>query len=108
MGHVSGAGKRADQSTTARKWTTRTDEFDRVVGDVVGCSETSGAGGTGGSRVCFDEMTSEAEWVSRAWRRPEPEQNRSCNNCLPSFVESPATRAIPSKRQSRSDGSSER
>jgi len=33
IGHVSGAGGRADRSATARKWTTKTDAFGRVVGD---------------------------------------------------------------------------
>lgn len=33
IGHVAGAGKLADESDTARKWTTRTDAFGRVVGD---------------------------------------------------------------------------
>jgi hypothetical protein len=33
IGHVAGAGQHADESETARKWTTRTDAFGRIVGD---------------------------------------------------------------------------
>ncbi len=33
IGNVANAGKSADESETARKWTTRTDAFGRVVGE---------------------------------------------------------------------------
>jgi hypothetical protein len=31
--HVAGAGKLADEFETARKWTTKTNAFGRIVGD---------------------------------------------------------------------------